>query len=796
MSHRQRSFGRGLGGSIFLIPTLILTASSLLVARALPAAEALAAAPTPESSRQFQEIVLELRVNEQESQEMVVMLRDAAGGFWIDTADLARLRLKTPRAETVERGGQRYVPIAAFGGAVNFDAPLAMLFVTFPPAAFEAARLAAPPQREDALAPVANGAFLNYQVFGQRIEGLASAGALTELGMFSRFGVATNTLAASHAGSHTRATRLDTAFSRDITSRLQTLTVGDSISDPGSFGAALRFAGLKFEKNFGIRPDIITAPLLTAAGTAVAPSSIDVFINNQKVLQSQVQPGPFIIDNLPTVTGSGDVRMVVRDATGREQVIVQPFYSSPVLLARGLDQYSVSLGRVRENYAQRSFDYGDWTGSASWRRGLTENMTLAGHGEFLKGDAWGAGLEWATRFANVGLVSLTTAGGGDARNTGWLAGLAFERQARVASFSLNVSYADEGFRRIGAIDSDATRQKLRGTAQLGLSLGRFGSASMALAQQTNQDSSRTRTLSLGHSVRAGRSGYLNFSVFRSVSERKATSAYLTFTQSFDASRTLALAAEGGQGSGAARDELRASFAQTTPVGEGHGWRASATRRGDYDAWWQQRLRAADLELQASRNGGQVGQSAQLRGAVSWLAGSWRAARSVDGSFAVVDVAGLPDVPVYLENHLVGRTDERGRAVLPNLLSYQANRITIDPMDLPLDIAIDSRTLVVRPAFRSGVVARFPVQRINPGTFRLRLPDGTAVPTGAEVQLNGGVFTVAMDGFTYVTTLDHGTAGTARWTAGRCVFRVEPPPGDDPLPDMGLILCQPAAERAP
>jgi outer membrane usher protein len=776
---------------MYLIPVLALAAISP-APRHLLAAEA-AATTIPTAA--FEEVVVELRINEQDSQEMLVILRDADGAFWIDAADLARLRLKPPRGAPIERAGKRYVPLSAFGGSVRFDAALAMLFAELPATAFETIRLEAPLQREDALAPAANGVFFNYQVYGQRVAGQDSGGALTELGMFSRFGVATSSLAARHTDGVSKATRLDTAFSRDIASRLQTLTVGDSISDPGSFGSSLRFAGVKFEKNFSIRPDLITAPLLIASGTAVVPSSVDVFVNNQKVLQSDVQPGPFIIDNLPAVTGSGDVRLVVRDATGREQVIVQPFYSSPMLLARGLNQYSFSLGRVRENFAQRSFDYGGWTGSGTWRRGLTQGMTLAGHAEFLQGDAWGAGVEWATRAANLGLISLTTAAGGNSTHSGWLAGLAFEHQANIASFSLNASYATDGFRRIGAIDSDATRQKLRGAVQLSLALGRLGNMALAVAQQTNQDDSRSRTLSLGHSVRAGRQGYLNLSVFRSVDARKATSAYLTYTQSFGQSRTLAVGAEGGRGFGATPEELRASLAQPTPVGEGHGWRAAASRSGDYDAWWQQRMRAADVELQATRTDGQNGQSLQVKGAVSWLAGSWRAARSVDGSFALVDVAGLPDVPVYLENHLVARTDERGRAVLPNLLSYQSNRITIDPMDLPLDTAIDSRTLVVRPAFRSGVVARFPVQRINPGVFRLVLPDNTPVPAGAEVQLNGGVFPVALDGFTYVTTLDHGTAGTARWSAGRCVFRIEPPPGDDPMPDMGVIVCRPSAEGA-
>jgi outer membrane usher protein FimD/PapC len=88
-----------------------------------------------------------------------------------------------------------------------------------------------------------------------------------------------------------------------------------------------------------------------------------------------------------------------------------------------------------------------------------------------------------------------------------------------------------------------------------------------------------------------------------------------------------------------------------------------------------------------------------------------------------------------------------------------------------------------------------VQRISPAVFRLVLPDDVPVPAGAEVRLNGGVFPVAMDGFTYVTTLDHGVAGSATWEGGRCVFRVEPPPVDDPLPDMGVITCRPAEAGA-
>jgi outer membrane usher protein len=746
-----------------------------------------------EPERQFEELVLEVRINDQNMQEMLVVLRDADGGFWIDTSDLERLRLRLPATAPQEYQGQRHVPLAAFVGAdVRFDAPLAMLYLQLPASAFLPSQISVPEQQVGTPQQAATGVFANYQFYGQRVAGITGAGAFTELGLFSRYGVATSTMATRYFDGSTRNTRLDTSFSRDYPERMQTLTLGDAISDPGSWGSALRFGGVRFEKNFATRPDLVTAPLLIAAGTAVVPSSVDVFVNNQRVLTEQVQPGPFVIDNLPTVTGAGDVRVVVRDAAGREQVLVQPFYSSPSLLATGLDQYSLSVGRVRENYALASFDYGPWAGSGTLRRGLNDSLTIEGHAEYLQGAAHGVGLEIVARAGNLGIASMKAAAGGGDSSRGWLGGVGFERQAQRASFSTSMSYASAGFRRAGESEFAGFRQKFRGVAQVGLNLGAVGSTTLAIARQTFQDNSRLQTVSLAHNLRVG-AGFMYLSVNRSTGDRSATSAFLTYTQAWGPRRTLSTAAEGGSGFGATRDDLRAAISQSAPVGVGAGWRLGATQRGNYDAWWQQRFEAVDVELQAARNFSQSGQSALVRGGMSWLDGSAHAARSVDGSFAIVDVAGIPDVPVYLENHLVTRTDARGRAVLPNLLSYQSNRVSIEPEDLPLNTSIAARTVIIRPAWRSGVIARFPVERVSPAVFRLVLPDGSALPTGAEVRLNGGIFAVAMDGFTYVTTLDHGSAGTASWEKGRCVFRVDPPPADDPLPDMGTIICRTPTE---
>ena len=46
--------------------------------------------------------------------------------------------------------------------------------------------------------------------------------------------------------------------------------------------------------------------------------------------------GPFDIGDVPVVTGAGTVKLVVRDATGKEVVTTADYFSSPELVKPGL----------------------------------------------------------------------------------------------------------------------------------------------------------------------------------------------------------------------------------------------------------------------------------------------------------------------------------------------------------------------------------------------------------------------------------------------------------------------------
>ena len=218
---------------------------------------------------------------------------------------------------------------------------------------------------------------------------------------------------------------------------------------------------------------------------------------------------------------------------------------------------------------------------------------------------------------------------------------------------------------------------------------------------------------------------------------------------------------------------------------------SASTAGNYDTQWRNQTRVGDLSLAAARYSGISGLSADWTGAATLIGGEIRSARRVSSSFALVNMGGVPDVPVYVDNQLVTHTDAKGLAMLHDLRAYEPNRISIQPTEVPLDVTIGARQMVVSPTFRSGVIANFPVERTRSGTFRLVTSDGIAVPAGAMVRFKSQFFPVAYDGVTYVTGFDHGMAGDAIWEGNRCIFRLDPPPAGDPLPDMGTVVCRAA-----
>jgi len=203
----------------------------------------------------------------------------------------------------------------------------------------------------------------------------------------------------------------------------------------------------------------------------------------------------------------------------------------------------------------------------------------------------------------------------------------------------------------------------------------------------------------------------------------------------------------------------------TPGSYGYQMYLSQQSRG-LGATYQSGFGRADLALRESGQGTHA--RATFDGALVLAGGGLFATNRVNDAFAVVTV-GVPDVPVSLNNREVARTGWFGKALVPDLRSYRMNRISINPLDLPLDANIGATAMSVVPARRSGVSVDFGGQAKASALVVLRDAAGAFLKPGADVRLHGSQtsFFVGYDGEVWLEGLGARNRITVQLDDGEC-----------------------------
>jgi outer membrane usher protein len=765
------------------------------VRRLLPLAVSLAFVTTAASespASAAEPIIVEIRLNEQPQGPTLIVRRDRDGTLLVRALDLPLLRLRTPSDSSIEIDGETYVRIGPeWDATVAFDEAAQMVHVQLPAWAFLATRGSGRAREVPQVTPAAPGAFFNYDLYAERVDKRSRIGAMLDLGIFGPRGVVTNSLLARNDDEFEGAVRLDSTWTLDLPSRLATLRVGDTISASGSWGRSVRFGGVQFGTNFSTQPTLVTTPLLYAEGEAVVPSTVDVFVNGQRVASEDVPPGPFTIDRLPPITGAGQMQVVVTDALGRQQVVAQPYYTGPTLLRAGLSQHSLEFGAIREDFGRRSGSYGDLVMAGTLRRGITDIFTAELHVEAQGGAARAAGLDTAWQVGSLGILTLTAAAGGD-EDYGWLGGVGVERNGRDFSLLVRTQYASRDFAQLGTA-GQADRPKQRSFASLGFNLGARGNLRLSYGVQSSWSKSTNQTAALSHTVTLAPHGYLSLIATHSTGATSSTDLFLNWTMSFGERRTASASLQGSPGA-TDRESLTAvaTLQQSLPAGSGTGYYVALSSEEEVQVDYALQGDSGLAGFQYARRNGTDGWRASAGGGLAITHAGVMPARRLDRSFAVIEVADFPDMTIYVENQPVGRTDRKGRVLLDSLRAYESNAISIDPRELPMDAALATNVMTVTPAWRSGPVVRFPVARASAATLRLVTPDGVPVPAGALVLTRHEQVPVALDGLVYLTAAEGRQSARAEWLGQRCEFDFERPEQADPLPDLGEVTCRPVA----
>ena len=206
---------------------------------------------------------------------------------------------------------------------------------------------------------------------------------------------------------------------------------------------------------------------------------------------------------------------------------------------------------------------------------------------------------------------------------------------------------------------------------------------------------------------------------------------------------------------------------------------------------------AGVAVLAISAGGAVTASGQLDGALVAAGGGLFLANRIDDAFAVAKV-GAPGVDVLFENRVVARSDARGNALVPGLRSYQANKISIDSRDLPVNANPSSTQEVLAPPDRAGVVVDFGVRSVvTSAVVILRGGDGAPLQPGLRGRLlhdlrgvsnDAEDFTIGYEGRAFIHHLGPENTVVVTLPTGECRARFPFAPRNDRQVEIGPVPC--------
>lgn len=733
---------------------------------------------------------------------------ETQGGYWVDGAALREWRLLMPAwAKPLLHGGRLWWPLFAVPGyRAALDEARQTLVVDVVSAAFEHHQVTGvTPSRAKAAQPI-SAWLLNYDVSWTESRSASNTqsdrGLLTEVGWTSDWGVLLSTQVnrwqrSGDNEAQAKAARLETSWTRDWPDHGLRLRMGDSWTPASTWGRQAAFGGIQLGSNrlFGLPGAAMASPVLT--GSALTPSTVELYVNDVLRQSVQVPAGPFSLSPITPLGGAGEARLVVRDVLGRETVINRPFFTSPMLLSPGQQDWSVEAGRLRQGFGVdaplQGYDHHLLQG---WlRRGLSDRMTIEARAQ------GGSGL------SNLGVAMTMSAWDRALVEAAWASSSLQGRRGSAALIGVQHQGPRQvlGFRALASSPdySEAGRSALERPSKWEASVNwrtllDGGSAwGVTLASLRRHDSSEVNTGALSYTQRLPQRASLLWSASRFSYSGVPGSTPLASSGRYSHNLQVLLVMPLGGHSDGTRHLVTAQWTRPRDSQEARrddallGVNAPAGPNAD----WGWRVLGGQRAGQANAEAGLYRQtSPALIGLDAWvtedgaralrgtLQGAWVLAEGrlfgasrVKESFALVEVQGHEGVGVSLDGPVLTRTDARGMALVPRLSAFQSSRIRLDPNDIPPEAEVETLEARTAAPWRSGVKLRFPVRDGRGALLGFTVAGDGPAPAGAVVTLEGDEreFIVGNGGRAFVTGLrpDTPRLATLTWLGKSCVVQV-------------------------
>ncbi|ENW10943.1 hypothetical protein F928_02742 [Acinetobacter pittii ATCC 19004 = CIP 70.29] len=604
-----------------------------------------------------------------------------------------------------------------------------------------------------------NAAILNYSlyntitndenVFSGTAEGIFNSA----IGNFSS-GVLYNG-SNENSYSHEKWVRLESKWQYVDPEKIRIYTLGDFISNSPDWGSSVRLAGFQWSSAYSQRGDIVTSALPQFSGSAALPSTLDLYVNQQKIYSGLVPSGPFDIKQLPFISGN-EVTLVTTDATGQQSITKKPYYFSSKILAKGINEFSVDVGVPRYNYGLYSNDYDDATfASGAIRYGYSNSLTLSGGAEASTDGLSNLGTGFAKNILGIGVINADIAASQYKEENGYSALLGLE--GRISkNISFNTSYRkvfDNYFdlARVSQVRylkdnqiNPESQNYLNYSAladeifRAGINYNFYAGYGVYLGyNQIKYSDNSYKLLSTNLSGSLDKNWGFYASAYKDYENHKDYGIYfaLRYTPSSKVNAITSVSSDSG--SLRYRQEI---FGLSEPQIGSFGWGGYVERDQDANennasVYASYRARAAYLTGRYNRFGDNDQVALSATGSLVAAAGRIFAANEIGEGYAVVTNAG-PQSQILNGGVNLGTTDKSGRFLIANLRPYMSHHIYLDPSYLPLEWEVSSTNQTAFVGYRQGTLVDFGAHQVISGLVKLVDQNNSPLMPGYTVRING------------------------------------------------------------
>ncbi len=683
-------------------------------------------------------VVFSVVLNSEEKGEFFAYLT-SDGDYLFSKEDLTAIGFEQPAGKIQGIKEKQYISLRSMEGvSFTFNEKTLSLEITASPNLLQKQAVDfRPVRRTNVYYPKDTGAFFNYgmnytgdgRLDYKTFTGTTQLGA--RLGDFLFLNDSTYT----NDETSERFVRLMSNITYESRLDLNRGVIGDVYATSGYLGSSVNIGGLSFSRNFNIDPYFIKQPMVDYTGFATLPSEIKVSIDGAQVKSDKVSPGRFDLRNILAFSGTHDLEITIKDAFGREQTLRYPFYTTDILLRKGLHEFSYNAGFLRDDYGVKSNDYSRLAYSFFHNYGITDSLTLGVRGEGLS-DLANIGPQVSFLLKNYGVVSVSTGAsfGGSSQN-GYAGSLSYTyQQDKVNLRLLFNTYTDK----YTTITTQPTDEKTRYELGAGIGYGTktLGSISFDFAtikKYTGLDR-ESYTVNYSRNITKDSNIYLSMNHTRNDSSDTRFTLGLIYYPWKETTLSLNLQKDRDN------DSQTLQVQKNAPVGEGYGYRASVSRTntpygetnsinpfvqyngpyGIYSAEFNGNypVRGTDNEsINLNASGG-----------IAYVGRTVAFGRPIDDSYGIVKVGDLKGVSVYHNNQMIGKTNKSGKVFIPNMNSYIENYVTIDDRDIPVEYSLERVGRYVSPSFKSGTFLPFDAVKVQAFTGLMQVKvDGKLSP---------------------------------------------------------------------